>query len=105
MGERKTLYVDRDTQWLCFPGYQATKSSSLTRKHVGKIEDQTQADPLGFLLRALVSIQLQSPRSQKPQQPLPSTKDCARHADAQRLPYSRAAGSQPPRPCHMATIR
>lgn len=48
---------------------------------MGKIEDKTQADPLGFLLRALVSIQLQSPRTPELPSATTSTKDCARHAD------------------------
>lgn len=93
MGERKTLCIDRDTGGFACLATRLGNSSSLTRKHVGKIEDKTEADLLDFLRRALVSIQLQSPRRQRPpQQPPPSTKDCARHADPNDAPIQGLLG-------------
>lgn len=95
---RKTL-CEVDTRWHCSPDYP-TRKSRCSPERTGEIgESKTHADPLAFLLAALVSIELQLPRTPKPRgapSATTSTKDCARHPDPKGSPkeWLSAAGSQ-----------
>lgn len=94
------IYIDIDKYTrggVAFPATRLGSSSYLTWKHVGKSEDKTRADPLGFLLRALMSTQLQLPGTPGPS-PLGDHfhKGMCQSPRSQRWPYSGVARPQPP---------
>lgn len=70
----------------CFPDCPLLpgNSSYLTRENVENSKNKTPADPMAFLLAALVSNHLQLPRTRRTSNALSattSTKKCARHPD------------------------